>query len=342
VKTRVITAAALDKLIAGWSQRGTVYAPVTVPGRDWTEFRPVKSAAEACFDHVNAKLPAKALLFPQREALLAFDAGEPAKAETPAPPPEQVILGVRPCDAAAVDFLDRFFAQNGVTDTYYQRRRERTTLIGLACNAPGPACFCSAVGGAPDATAGLDLLLTDIGGKYLAEPVTDKGAAIIEEAPDPAIGDLEAKKELAAKVAVAIPLRIDTAALKRKLDAGRESPLWTRLYLACVNCGACTFLCPSCHCFDITDEIRKGRGARIRLWDSCQFCSYSQHASGHNPRAVPESRSRNRLLDKFSYTVEMVGRVSCFGCGRCILECPAGIDIRETIAEMQAGLTEPA
>ena len=340
MKTRVITAAALDKLIADWSQRATVYAPVAVPGRNWTEFRPVQVAADVCLDRLNTKLPAKALLFPQREALLTFDAANPAESTTPPPPPEQFILGVRPCDAAAIDFLDRFFAQNGVADTYYQRRRERTTLIGLACNAPGPACFCSAAGGAPDATTGLDLLLTDIGGKYLAEPVTDKGAALIEDAPDPAIGDLEAKKELAAKLAAAIPLRIDAAALKRKLDAGRDSPLWERLYLACVNCGACTFLCPSCHCFDITDETRQGRGARIRVWDSCQFANYSQHASGHNPRTVPESRSRNRLMDKFSYTVDMVGRVSCVGCGRCILECPAGIDIRETIATLSTDLKE--
>jgi sulfhydrogenase subunit beta (sulfur reductase) len=323
---RVITAAALDKLIAAWAQRGAVYAPVKAGSKDWTEFRRVTSLTETDFSRVNSKQSAKGLLFPQREVMLRFKDG---KSEEPAAPEEQVIIGIRPCDAVALAFQAKFFVGQGQADPYFKARLEKTTLIGIACNTPAETCFCTAVGGSPSGTRGLDLLLTDIGGKYLAEPVTDRGAALITDMPDPAIGDLEK-----------MPPAVDTAALKRRLDNGFEHPVWDELNLACVNCGACTFLCPTCHCFDVTDEERKGRGARIRVWDSCQFCIYSQHASGHNPRQTSRSRYRNRVMDKFKYTVDMVGELSCVGCGRCIVECPAGIDVRETVEVLMKALPE--
>jgi ferredoxin len=339
MKERVITAEALSKLVAEWAKKGAVYAPVKAGSKDWTEFRRVTSLNGTDVSRVNTKQSAKGLLFPQREVMLRFKDG---KSEEPPAPEEQVILGIRPCDAAALAFQAKFFVGQGETDPYFKSRLDRTTLVGLACNSPAETCFCTAVGGSPSGTRGLDLLLTDIGGKYLAEPVTDKGAAWIADMPDPAIDDLEKKRELAEKSAEQMPQMIDTAALKRRLDSGFEHPVWDELNLACVNCGACTFLCPTCHCFDVTDEERKGRGARIRVWDSCQFCIYSQHASGHNPRQTARSRYRNRVMDKFKYTVDMVGELSCVGCGRCVIECPAGIDVRETVEVLLRRLPEEA
>jgi ferredoxin len=349
VTERIITTDALDKLIAEWSKRAAVYAPVTrsvIPRsqttRDllsWTEYRRITSAAEVCFDRVNTKVSAKALLFPKSEALLRFSSADPADAQESEPVAEQVVLGVRPCDAAAIAVLDKFFSQ-GQPDSYYQRRRERTTLVGIACNKPADTCFCTSVGGSPFGTRGLDLLLTDLGGRYLAEPVTEKGAALIASMPDPAIGDLQQRKDLAEQSLEPMPKPIDTTGLKRRLDSGFDSPVWEELSLPCVNCAACTFLCPTCHCFDITDEERKGRGARIRVWDSCQFCQYSQHASGHNPRAATQTRYRNRVMDKFKYTVDMIGELSCVGCGRCVAECPANIDVRETVGLLLERLSD--
>jgi len=338
VTARKLSPEALDRLVAEWAKSATVYAPAKT--KDWTEYQPVKSLKDADLSRVNTKLPARGLLFPQCETMLRFSTAEPGKAETPAPVGEQVILGIRPCDASAIAVLDKFFAGQGETDTYYQRRRNATTLVGLACNAPADTCFCAAVVGSPSGTRGLDLLLTDLGEQYLAEPLTDKGEALIKGAPAATDKDIAAKIELATRSASAITQRIDTAALKERLDKSCDNPVWEELSLACVNCGACAFVCPTCHCFDITDETRKGKGARIRVWDTCQSCQYSQHASGHNPRETPASRFRNRALDKFKYTVDMIGELSCVGCGRCIIECPAGIDVRDTVETLMRVLPE--
>ena len=338
MKPRTVSADELAGLVAGWETSAAVYAPVKV--KDWTEFRRVSSLAEADLTQVNTKLSARGLLFPQCETMFRFETSRPDKAEEADQPEAQVILGVRPCDAAGIAVLDKFFAGQGETDTFYRRRREKTTLVGLACSAPADTCFCAAVGGLPAGTRGLDLLLTDLGGRYLAEPLTDNGEAAVKDLPEAAAADLAKKKEIADKAAVAMGQRIDTARLKQLLDSADSHPVWEDLSLACVNCGACTFVCPTCHCFDITDETSKGKGARLRVWDTCQFCLYSQHASGHNPRKTAASRFRNRAMDKFKYTVDMIGEVSCVGCGRCVRECPASIDIRETVETLMTVLPE--
>ncbi len=338
MKALVLSAEELARLVTEWAKSGPVYAPVRV--KDWTEFRRIKTLEQADLSRVNTKLAARGLLFPQCETMFRFETGQPGKVEEPAEIEPQIVLGLRPCDAAGIAVLDKFFSGQGETDTYYQRRRDRTALVGVSCNAPADTCFCSAVGGSPAGTRGIDLLLTDLGGKLLAEPLTDKGAALVKGMPDASAVDLAKKAELAGKAAAAMAERINTQELKRLLDSADSHPLWEELSLPCVNCGACTFVCPTCHCFDITDETRKGKGARLRVWDTCQSCSYSQHASGHNPRQTPAARFRNRTMDKFRYTVDMIGEVSCVGCGRCVRECPAGIDIRETVGKLTAVLPE--
>jgi ferredoxin len=338
VKPRFASAEGLAGLVTGWAKTAAVYAPVKV--KDWTEFRRISSLAEADLTQANAKLSARGLLFPQCETMFRFETSRPDKTEEADQPEAQVVLGVRPCDAAGIAVLDKFFTGQGETDTFYQRRREKTILIGLSCSAPADTCFCAAVGGSPSGARGLDLLLTDLGGRYLVEPLTDNGEAAVKDLPEAAAADLAKKKEVADRAAAAMAQRIDTGRLKQLLDSADSHPVWEDLSLACVNCGACTFVCPTCHCFDITDETRKGKGARLRVWDTCQFCLYSQHASGHNPRQTSASRFRNRAMDKFKYTVDMIGEVSCVGCGRCIRECPASVDIRETVEKLMAVLPE--
>jgi ferredoxin len=99
----------------------------------------------------------------------------------------------------------------------------------------------------------------------------------------------------------------------------------------CIGCGACTYLCPTCYCFDIADEDHMYKGRRIRTWDSCQYSKFTEHASGHNPRTNKTQRLRQRFMHKFSYTLENTGDIFCVGCGRCIIHCPVNLDIREFI-----------
>jgi ferredoxin len=126
--------------------------------------------------------------------------------------------------------------------------------------------------------------------------------------------------------------------LKEKLDRGFDSPLWESISRVCLGCGLCTYQCPTCHCFDITDEKDGQDGTRIRAWDSCQYALFTHHASGHNPRPEKVQRMRQRILHKFQFTVDNFDEVFCVGCGRCVQNCPVNLDVREALRTLVKAL----
>lgn len=322
----------LNELLTRLAQEGRLWAPVKVG--EFLEWGKVSSAEEiAGFEvEINTRVPAKCFVFPRSEVMFEFDGERAVEAIEEAG--QMVVFGLRPCDGRAISFLERFFVENLPADPLVRRHREKVTLVGVACSSPVESCFCSAVGGGPYEKTGLDVLLMEVGDCFLGEAVSERGARLLTGYPQATEKEEKEAERRQKEAEGKLGLRIDLARLKVTLDQGYNLPVWESLTLECVNCGACTFLCPTCHCFDVTDETVRGKKKRMRVWDSCQFAVYSQHGSGHNPRLDPAKRYRNRLMDKFKYTVDMVGEVSCVGCGRCVRVCPAGIDIRQAVLEV--------
>jgi len=233
--------------------------------------------------------------------------------------------------------MDSLFSWD-IDDPYFLNKREKTTLIGLACLEPGVNCFCTSVGGGPASTEGLDILLTDLGEDYLLQVLTEKGGKIklsveelLEEAAE---DDLDTAEKLVKEATSKIGRSINTDGIQEKLPELWESPLWKNLSNSCLGCGICTFLCPTCHCFDIQDEMEGLEGRRCRVWDSCMFEEYTLHASGHNPRPSRRERLRNRINHKYSYFVQNFGKIACVGCGRCIDLCPVNIDVLDILSQV--------
>ncbi|HID31086.1 MAG TPA: 4Fe-4S ferredoxin, partial [Desulfobacterales bacterium] len=193
---------------------------------------------------------------------------------------------------------------------------------------------CTSVGGGPFDEAGLDILLTDTGEGFLAKILTEKGNNLIEagkvaEAADEAL--IEKAGAIEREAEGKIISKVDTSKL-RELDALAlyEADFWEEVHFACINCGVCTYLCPTCWCFDIQDETHGQSGVRMRNWDSCMFPLFTLHASGHNPRGEKMQRVRQRFMHKLKYYVDKYKNgVACVGCGRCVEHCPVNIDIRE-------------
>ena len=63
--------------------------------------------------------------------------------------PPHVVLGAVPCDAAAVESLDRVMGWD-YRDELWFGRREATTIVSVACPCRDESCFCSATGRRPD------------------------------------------------------------------------------------------------------------------------------------------------------------------------------------------------
>jgi len=318
----------LDKLIKDYE----VFAPVERDGL--INFEKVSSGSEALLDCPNSKMPPNQPLFPQSGTLFSYSSTKDTGDLEVPPSPEKprLIFGIRPCDAMSFILLDKVFGGD-FKDPYYLTRRANTVLVSIGCITPRASCFCTSVGGGPFSTEGSDLLLIDIGDEYVVQIVSDKGAKLLDKKGFEDAG--KEKLDLAAGVIKAAEASmgpgVETEGLKEKLDSSFDDPAWQQLTEKCLGCGVCTYLCPTCHCFDIVDETVGSGGERIRLWDSCQFPLFTLQASGVNPRPTGKERFRQRMMHKFSYLLDSCDQIGCVGCGRCITECPVNLDIRQVL-----------
>lgn len=287
------------------------------------------------------RISPKAAWFPRTEPILHLerDGRQWAVSDPAGEFPRVVLFGARPCDAAAPDILAPLFGWD-YHDPFFEERIKRIAIIVLACEGPvDDGCFCTSVGVDPAGEGCGDLLLTALpDGTFRAQPRTDAGRDLLatigafEPAPrDPA---LEAMRE---RVRLSVPKRFEAPTVRVALKQRFDDPLWARSAQSCLACGTCAFVCPTCHCFDIQEEMGSREGIRQKNWDACAFGLFTLHASGHNPRPDQAARWRQRLSHKFRYYPDKFGRVLCTGCGRCLRLCPAGMDMLADLEELSSG-----
>lgn len=310
-----------------------VFAPVK---RDSvTVLEVYQNPQDTPIDLVSQPQITKKSIFPHTEELFRFDKkGDITDASERLVSEQTVVFGIRPCDAASFLTMDPVFDRE-FPDPYYVNRRKNTIMVALACNNPFPNCFCTAFGRSPFSTEGVDILLTDLGGRFLVEPVSEKSGPVIEKTAsllEPASAEDAAEKQALTEAASGSMARsIDLKDIPEKLAGLFEHPVWKELASKCTGCGICTYTCPTCYCFDIQDEAFKQQGRRVRIWDSCMYDEYTRHASGHNPRPTRAERLKNRIYHKFKYQVDNTQMFGCVGCGRCISLCPFNVDLIETL-----------
>jgi len=323
-------------LVGEWLKEYELFAPVK---RDnLVLFDRVHSVSESLLDHPNTTKPPKELLFPQSETLFTYGStDDPASTEThlgDARP--RLLLGVRPCDARSFLLLDKVFDGERHKDIYYLTRRANTLVVTMGCVKPRITCFCTSVDGGPFSEEGSDLLLADIGDAYVVKVASDRGARLLEGSglEDASEHELASMESVARAAEEHMTPKMALNGLKAKLEDMFDDPVWGPLTEKCLGCGVCTYLCPTCHCFDIVDEATDSRGARMRLWDSCQFPQFTLQASGFNPRPTSKERLRQRIMHKFCYFPDSYTQTGCVGCGRCVAECPVNLDIRDVLNDI--------
>jgi ferredoxin len=317
---------------------------------DIFSFVPIHDASEIDLSFQNSRLSPKSLFLPQSERMFEYSL-DPSRddahilQEVPKDYSPRAVIGIRPCDARAFNLVDVNFDTPKFRDPWWVKARDCTTLVGLGCTTPCSTCFCTSVGGGPFDEEGLDVLLTDVGEAFLAKVLTERGERFVgaannsEVAEEEMVGKAmaiqqEAQDKVTSEVDTSRLAEIDTLALY-------EADFWEAVHFSCINCGICTYLCPTCWCFDIQDETHGRAGNRIRNWDACMFPLFTLHASGHNPRGEKIDRVRQRFMHKLKYYVDTYKNgVACVGCGRCVQHCPVNIDIREVIQLMNEYKTE--
>lgn len=341
---RFVNTDGLPAFLAYLSKDARVLAPVEKPAdkksvvfEEWTLDKP--------FTLEKATVPAKEAVLPQCETLLTYrrvkNPEDPSCVsltldDTPQALPT-VVFACRPCDARGYVTLDRPYLQGPLLDPYYRARREQLTVLTLTCPRGCSTCFCHWVGGGPSSPEGSDVLMTEVEGGIVLQGLTPKGDALLEgsglEDGTARFSDAEAARKAAwATLDKAPDLKSAPARVAARFT---DVDFWEKETDRCLSCGACTYFCPTCYCFNITDEGDgyQKPGRRLRTWDNCMSSLFTREASGHNPRTAKALRMRNRVSHKFATYPENWGAFSCNGCGRCIGNCPVCLDIRAIVLD---------
>lgn len=328
-----INVANLPALYQALAAQGELYVPAANKAGK-VDFEKYTDEVEVNLSAHLTSRSLKDIFFPQVETLLAFKrAGKHLEIEAPelanAP---TIAFGVRACDARSFELLDKVFLKAPV-DAYYAARRKACTLIGLGCSAPEETCFCGTFG--IDATKpATDVATWLVGDELYWEAQTEKGEALTK-ALGTLLVDAEAApiaEQQAATKAMLKAMPLGSFKIADKIPADElksfNSAVWDKLSAGCLSCCSCTFVCPTCHCYDIRDyNVDDSKTERFRCWDSCMNRDFTKMAGG-NPRKSKKERFRQRFMHKLVYFPENnEGAFACVGCGRCLSKCPMNLNI---------------
>jgi heterodisulfide reductase subunit C len=330
---------ALFQLIAGQQE---LYLPVRVSGQ--VNFKAWTEDAQVDLDALKSVKSPKDAFFPQSENLYTVKKEGKKLHIEPEALKEQdfVVFGMKACDVQGVQVLDKVFLVDPV-DSFYAARREHGTIVALACHEPEESCFCK-VFGIDSADPAADVATWMVEDSLYWKPLTEKGEALTKSlesvlvaADESDDAKVEAEKEAIRSIVEKLPysgLSLDGwngDVLTEKFD----SPLWEQLYKPCLACGTCTFVCPTCQCYDIKDYDTGHGVQRYRCWDSCMYSDFTMMAHGNN-RTSQMQRFRQRFMHKLVYfPANNDGMYSCVGCGRCVEKCPASLNIVKVIKSFQ-------
>jgi len=309
-----------------------------------------KYTLQACssdryFDLTPGAQSWKQFFFPPRSELLRLQKNGKGWKRIPTDdnPPPQALVGVRPCELAAILIQDKVFLRAEWSDPIYRQRRQRAFILAANCLKPGDTCFCASMGTGPEAQGGFDLNLTELDEFFLVEIGSEAGRRIMSTVPSqPASAFLLAAAsrslgEARQQMGRSLPKAEEVPEL---LLGNLEHPHWEVIAARCLGCANCTLVCPTCFCWDTQEntDLSGSQTNRERVWDSCFNPDYSYIAGG-NTRPNIRARYRQWLTHKLATWQRQFGTSGCVGCGRCITWCPAGIDLTAEIATFRQEVT---
>lgn len=327
----------IETFLDAVSQQMELYVPQASNG--YYTFERFSQASEDAYDFnpIRTVMSPKDFVFPLREIAAVFPHPvEPDRIEPYA------VFGLKNCDLRSLDILDRVFTEEAFEDPLYVARRQQMVVLTTDCTEPAETCFCNVMRGQSYAESGFDLNLSPVAQGYLIDIGTEKGQALVDRMP-PLFQEAgaEALQQRQANRAHAQAVLTDQnrhlhldSPLADMMESAQDDDVFNEQAETCVECQACTRVCPTCHCFYLYDGKQADYFQKLKMWDSCMRFSYARVAGGANPRYSLGERLRHRLMHKFSYFAQRYGVDMCVGCGRCVDAEAGAVDIRVVISRI--------
>ena len=302
-------------------------------------YRMIQTGRERYFDFIPGGQSWKQFLFPPRTVLFnAVKENQWQFREKHETAPHYALIGVRACELAAIQIQDKVFLRPDFSDPIYRERREGLFILAVNCVDPDATCFCVSMGTGPRVKPGFDLCLTELEDVFLVEVGSELGRSLLTEREfDLPSAFVQNSANLALGRSTSQMGRIlETGDLPGLLINHLEANRWTEVSKRCLSCANCTQVCPTCFCWDVTDQVdlTLKSTSRERVWDSCFNPNFS-YVFGGNTRPNIRSRYRQWLTHKLGAWKAQFDVFGCVGCGRCITWCPAGIDLTEEVAAIR-------
>ncbi len=340
-KISFISDSDFEKLLDSFEKEGRVYIPQAAENKDGREYYNYEiRSKDKKFNYFGYRpgQPLKTFLFTRRKKVAEYPA-EDIK-EDFASSEKVFVVGAAACDIVSMKSLDVVFLDEDFTDIFYRSRRDNTFIVSEDCSEPRETCFCTLAGNNPYPREGFDLNLSKVEGGYIIETGSEKGkkamgrySPLFSNATE---AQLKQRDEIRTSTTGKIADQNKEYELSKSrhdiLEFQRGSDYWYEHVKTCVECGACLFSCPTCHCFLLYDQMGSdGKFQRIREWDVCIYAGFSRMAGGGSPRLALMERFRHRFLHKLEYFPKNFGFEACTGCGRCIEGCMGKIDMRKVL-----------
>jgi sulfhydrogenase subunit beta (sulfur reductase) len=353
MKARILDRADVLKVADLLREQGyEVIAPFRGRGRD-TFFETIteENSTRFALHMPNPYYPPKRFVFPHMERLLTVQKKngdlliEPIYKET-----KRALFGVRSCDIAGIYHLDRFYLGRDFRDIYYEKRRRNLFLVNVVCTDPAEdinnECFCMCADTGPAARDHFDLQLMDLGDEVMAVAGTAAGEALFAHGIFKKGNRVHQDKRAAILSDVRRHFKTTTswfsATVRYVSQGGILDKTWEEIGNRCLECGGCTYVCPACTCFTVSDrQTGPDEIERVRIWDACALAGFTRMAGGHNPRRAVHDRRNRRFFRKLAhYFIQRELSMACVGCGRCAAVCHGDIGMPSVVEMVRRATTE--
>ncbi len=344
MKARMLDGADVLKLVDLLRGQGyEVMAPFHGRGRDTFFDRVTDANRDAITLHLaNPYYPPKRFVLPHIERLLTMRRNNgDLRLDPTYEEPRLAIFGLRSCDMAGIWHLDRFFLGRDFRDIYYEKRRRNLFLVNLVCTDPerdiGEECFCTCADTGPAARDYFDLQLMDLGAEFMAVAGTPAGEALFQEPIFHRATENHVEQRHRILTEVRRHFKSTTswfpATVRYVSQENILEKTWEEIGRRCLECGGCTYVCPACTCFTVSDRtVGPNEVDRVRIWDSCALGGFTRMAGGFNPRRAVHDRRNRRFFRKLAhYFIQRELSMACVGCGRCAAVCHGDVGMPSVV-----------